>query len=328
MKDIELVKEMDDSIGPNTIFYTLKLKRTRTQADVFEKMRKSIKKKGATKKWNYVIDDNSMIINFGDDRSEDFCISFDEKKSCTGFCKVYFPINGENYENEKKSEFKALLNMIWSARSMFSKMEITDDYGQATEFMENKKYKLSLRELTDKEYTRIRELYDSGITKHPDMIMAIIRQDLNMAENERWQDHINVNIPFASDHLKHTYSCMWAFWETYIYETSAYQNIRVMEHPSYDEEFSGCWFSTAAFMFSVDELYRFKLSDHGNFGVKHAQISNFYLNKVYPQLNTMSDGFEKCCLAYRFFLSFFQRMIFVGLNLLAGKIILRITNIS
>lgn len=301
---------MDNSIGPDTIFYTLKLKRTRTQAEVFEKMKKSIKKKGATKNWSYVIDNDRMIVDFGDERSENFYISFDEKKICNGFCKVYFPINGENYDDEKKSEFKALLNMIWSARTMFSQMEITDDYGQATDFMESKKYKLSLRELTDEECTRVRELYDSGITSYPNMIMAIIRQELNMSENENWYDHINVDIPYASEHLQDTWTSMWGFWETYIYETAAYKDQRVKGHPAYDQEFSGCWFSVAAFTLSTDELYHyrdyFKLGDNSSFGVKHAQIRHFYQDKVYPQLDTMSDGFDKCCLAYRFFLSVYD----------------------
>ncbi len=308
---------MDNSTGPDTIFYTLKLKRTKTQIEVFEKMKKSIKKKGATKKWNCVIDNDCMIIDFGDEISENFCISFDEKKICNSFCKVYFPISGENYDDEKKSEFKALLNMIWSARTMFSQMEITDDYGLATEFMESKKYKLSLRELTDEECTRVRELYDSGITNYPDMIMAIILRDLNMSETENWYDHINVCIPYASEHLKETWSCMWGFWETYIYETATYQDIRVMEHPSYGMEFSGCWFSVAAFTFSVDELYHYRDLDHNSsFGVKHAQIRRFYQDKVYPQLDIMSDGFEKCCFAYRFFLSVYE---FCGFKFVGRK---------
>ncbi|MCM1107157.1 MAG: hypothetical protein NC355_09480 [Blautia sp.] len=124
--------------GPDTIFYTLKLKRTRTPAELFEKIIKSIKKKGITKNWSYTIDKEHQLltVDFGDEMSESFCITFDDKKICSDFCKVYFPIDGELFDNEKKSEFKALLNMIWSARTMFSKMEISDDYGLATDFLE------------------------------------------------------------------------------------------------------------------------------------------------------------------------------------------------
>lgn len=300
---------MGNSTGSDTIFYTLKLKRTRTPMDVFEKMLKSVKKKGATKKWTCIIEEDTetMCIDFGDNRSETFCLSFDEKKICDSFCKVYFPINGELFDDEKKSEFKALLNMIWSARTFFSQMDISDDYGLAAAFMESKKYKLSLRELNEEEAVRVHTLYDSGITKHPDLIMAIIREDLLMSPDEKWYDHINVKIPFASDHLNSKDSCMWGFWETYIYETAEYQDQRVMYHPAYGSEFSGCWFAVAAFVFIVDELYHYRdfcfLGDNRSFGVKHAQIRHFYQDKVYPQLEHMPDGLDKCCFAYRFFLS-------------------------
>ena len=53
----------------DTIYYKLKLKRTRTPAEVFEKMRKCVKKKGATKDWTCEIDPNgtSMWVDFGED---------------------------------------------------------------------------------------------------------------------------------------------------------------------------------------------------------------------------------------------------------------------
>lgn len=300
---------MNDSSGPDTIFYTLKLKRTKRPIDVFEKMSKSIKKKGATKKWSFFIDEDNQIfqIDFGDSRSETFVLSFNEKKICEGFCKVYFPINGELFENEKKSEFKALLNMIWLARNMFSQMDISDDYGQAVDFMESKKYKLVLRELTEDEKTFAHELFDSGITNYPDFIMAVVRKGLEMPPEEKWYEHINVKVPYGADNLNDKINCMWGFFETYVYETAEYKGERVMYNSDYSSEFSGLWFSVAAFTFIADEIYRFRnyfrCNDNVSFGVKHAQIRRYYKDKIYPLLDSMPNGFEKCCLAYRFFLS-------------------------
>ena len=42
---------MSDIKDSTTLFYNLKLKRTREPVEVFEKMAKSLKKSGAAKKW-------------------------------------------------------------------------------------------------------------------------------------------------------------------------------------------------------------------------------------------------------------------------------------
>lgn len=293
----------------DTIFYTIKLKRTRKPIEVFEKMQKAIKKKGATKRWIYTIDneDQSMTIDFGDDESETFCLSFNEKKICDSFCKVSFPIEGELFEDEKTSEFKALLNMIWSAKTMFSQMDITDDYGIAEDYLESKQYKLSLRELTEDELALAHELYDSGLTKHSDFIMAVIYRDLEMSPTDKWSDHVNVKIPYATKSMEEPSSCRVSFFHTYVYETAEYKNKRVIHNIDYYMEFSGLWFSVHDFTLMLEELYLFRdfyfyFSDF-SFGVKHAQMRRFYRNKIFPQLDQLPDGFEKCCIAYRFFLS-------------------------
>ena len=297
---------MQNELGPDTIFYTIKLKRTKTPVEVFEKMQRAVKKKGVTKKWICDIDNENqvMTIDFGDERSETFCLSFDEKKICDGFCKVYFPINGELFDDEKKSEFKTLLNMIWSARKMFSQMDITDDYGIATDYLESKKYKLSLRELTEEELALAHELYDSGLTEHPDFIMAVIYRDLEMPLTDKWYKHVNIKVPYAAENMEDETACMWPFFETYVYETAEYKNERVMYNDEYGLEFAGVWFSVNDFILMVDELYRFRNCEYDfTFGVKHAQMRRFYKDKIYPLLDNMPDGFEKCCIAYRFFLS-------------------------
>ncbi|MDE7231040.1 MAG: hypothetical protein K2N56_11225, partial [Oscillospiraceae bacterium] len=148
-----------------TIFYTLKLKRTRTPAEVFEKMSKSVKKKGATRNWMCKYDDQSFTIEFGDEKSETFCICFNEKKVCDSFCKVFFPLSGEEFDDEKKSEFKALLNMIYSVRTSFAEMKITDDYGVSESFLDTKVNKIALRELTEEETERAKRLFADGRTE-------------------------------------------------------------------------------------------------------------------------------------------------------------------
>lgn len=81
---------MNETVGPDTIFYTLKLKRTREPMEVFEKMIKSIKKKGATKNWTYGIDNDIFTVDFGDGMSECFLVQFDENKICKVFVRFIF----------------------------------------------------------------------------------------------------------------------------------------------------------------------------------------------------------------------------------------------
>lgn len=292
----------------DTIFYRLKLKRTRTPMEVFEKMKKSVKKRGATKNWVATIDEEKemMSIDFGDEMSETFVLHFNNKV-CDTFCKVYFPLEGELFEDEKKSEFKALLNMIYSARTSFSEMTITDDYGLAEDFMESKKYKLDLRELTEAEMQHVKELYDMGFQKHPDLIMAVIYEGLEIPFGEDFRKYVNMKIDYAEDNLASNEHALWPFFETYLYETAEYKNQgRVPYVPEYGWEFSGIWFSVGAFTLIIDELYRFQNWPGLPFGVKHAQLRRFYKDKIYPLLDADGDDFEKCVLAYRFFLSAFD----------------------
>lgn len=62
----------------DTIFYSGKLKRGRSPLEVFDKMRKKIKKVGPTKDWVCKIDEDkrSLCINFPDGRSESFVLTF------------------------------------------------------------------------------------------------------------------------------------------------------------------------------------------------------------------------------------------------------------
>ena len=71
---------MSDLRESTTIFYKLKLKRTRKPKEVFEKMAKSVKKRGATKSWICKYNEEGFRIDFGDEYSETFVISFDDKK--------------------------------------------------------------------------------------------------------------------------------------------------------------------------------------------------------------------------------------------------------
>lgn len=297
----------------DTIFYKLKLKRTRTPMEVFEKMQKSIKKKGPTKKWVCTIDEghNRMMIDFGDEKSENIVFDFENKVS-EGFSKVDFPIEGELFENEKKSEFKALLNMIWSARTSFSEMEITDDYGLAEDFIESKRIKIKLRELTEEETTRVKRIYDKGITGYADLITAIMMEDMNIPENDDPMKHLNYEVNTLSFDQEPEMVC---FIETYIYETAEYKDQGQLKNiPAvFYYNPSAVYFSVYAFIHGVQRIcryqshvYRSDIINHRSFGVTDAQCLKFYNEKFIPVFEVEEDTYNKCILAYRYFLSIYD----------------------
>ena len=314
----------DARYGPDTIFYTMKLKRTKTPAEVFEKMKKCVKKKGATKDWRCTVDEDNNVftVDLGDGMSESFCVSFDENKICRGFCKVYFPTSGELFDDENKSGFKALINMLLSVRTMLSQLEISDDHGIAADYAESRKYKLRLRELTDAEQKFAREVFDSlpeynRNTDHPDFIAGVVYRSLGIPMNESFDKYINRNIMSGQSGVV---PCLKTnpMFETYLYETSEHKGIRLSECPRLEYTTGAAGSDVCSFILAASELYCFR--DHyrewstiASFG-KYAAIHKFYRDKVYPMLDTMPDAFERCLTAYRFFLSAYEYcgFVFVG----------------
>ena len=287
----------------DTIFYTLKLKRTRTSEEVFEKMKKSIKKKGPTAKWKCNIIDNGMIIDFCDDESETFCLYFENNKA-EGFCKVGFPLEGELYEDDKKSEFKTLLNMIYSARTFFSEMKITDDYGLAEDFMESKEFKLTLRELNDEEIERAKRVFNSGYVKYSEFLVKILYDYLDIPYAEDYQKYINQSV-VCSDYGEEEKKSLESFIETFLYETSEYRDVgRIYLNLDYYGELNGLWFSVYAFFLMINEFITNK-GEEGTrgFGVKHGQLRKYYKRKFVPEFEKIVNDYDKCIYAYRFLVS-------------------------
>lgn len=305
---------------PDTIFYTLKLKRTKTPMEVFEKMQKSVKKKGPTKNWICTVDNENerMEIDFGDGESETFTLDF-KNKIANDCCKVYFPLEGELFDDEKKSEFKALLNMIYSAKAMFSEIIITDDFGLAEDFMQSKYCKITLRELDNIELERARKVFGSGYTDHNDFIMAIIYDLLGIPFEDDYRKHINPKVSLADaqkklqpfDPLNAIYERQ-AFFETFLYETSEYKGQgRLSQVPDYRlNDMSDVMFSVFAFISGIEELYLYKnyyyKNDNRSFGAKHGQVRRLYKTKFLPLLERECDDFKKCVLTYCFFVSVYD----------------------
>ena len=177
----------------DTIFYRLKLKKNKTSADVFSKMQNSIKKKSAAKNWNCTISADSMTIDFGDEKSETFVLHFNGLMA-DGFCKVDFPLVGDAFDDDKKSEFKLLVAMFYSVKSLCQKIELSDDYDIASELFDSLDYKMVFRELLPNEKQRLDRLYTLGYTSHEDFLLAVFAEEIGLPEDFEWENVLNPDI--------------------------------------------------------------------------------------------------------------------------------------
>lgn len=307
----------------DTIFFTLKLKRGRTSGELFEKMKKSVKPRGATKNWVCETDGNgeTFSINFNDEKSEAFVLSFNEKNVCEGFCKVYFPLEGDDFDDEKKSEFKALMNLLYSARTFFSEMEISDDYEITASFLDSKKYKITLRMLNPQETRRAERIFNSGHTELREFIIALLFDLRGLDFTEDYKSAINMNTASAGlvEQYEKEYQAFGfaneaflfrAFVDSFLYETSEYQNEGLLRKTQayFDSDFNSVLFSVSAFQIGITQLIgmdRFRAAD-----VKSGQVLRLYEHSFLVLCKEEKDAFNKCVLGYRYFISIYEYLGF------------------
>lgn len=285
----------------DTIFYKMRLKRNKTVSDVFTKIQKTIKKKGPTKNWTYSVGDNEMIIDFGDNKSETFVLTF-TKKEANGFCKVAFPMGGELFDDDKKSEFKAFIAMLHSIKSCCSEIEVTDDYDIAEEMFNSLDYTLIFRELNETEQSRVERLYSLGYTNHEDMLLAIVAEDLGLPEDFNWQDYLDSRLKLIGE----VFPKISVIFEYYLYKAVLLKKKPLSENERY--RFASGYGDPPA------EVYTFALGVGAMFNCynfientwgRGAQVTKYYKDKFLPIFEA-SDGIDRCVLAYRFMVSVFD----------------------
>lgn len=294
----------------DTIFYKLRLKRTRTPAEVFAKMQKAVKRKNAAKNWVFTVDSENgcMSVDFGIEESETFCLHFDDKKNCDGFCKVFFPLAGELFEDEKTSGFKALIDMIYAARNSFAKMEITDDYGISESYLDTKVNKIALRELNDDEAKRAERLFREGHATVREFITALMLDYRGLPYSGDFMPYINRYIGnrplgFWADGYVELWELFGAFVDSFLYETAEYQDKgRLSTVRDYYGDLNGVHFSVSAFIYGVSLITGYSTNERAC-DPKSVQALRLYQNKYRPLTETEKSDLGKCVLAYRFFVS-------------------------
>ncbi len=297
----------------DTIFFSMRLKRTRIPAELYEKLQKKIhKKKGPTRKWECIYDPDreSISIDFHDDKSETFYFKLDKKKTYDGFCKVYFDLGEGLFE--KSSEFKALLDIFYSVKGYFNTIEFSDDYGLAAGYWDSKRFKFAYRELTAEEYKRVEKWYAQGYTKHEELLRAIMAEDMEMPYQE-FVNYENPEIAEARNRGKIQNTLV-----TYLYEASEFRNEgRVCEIPEYafglgdPSKYAFCMWAFEegiAWIFCDGSGYESKitLEKHWCNDPRTSQIDLVYREKFAPLFIRETDAFQRCVLAYRYFMSVYE----------------------
>ena len=308
-------------IMSDTIFYSITLKAGKNTEQVFEKIKKAVKPKGVTAKWQVSAEGQSLWIDFSDGASETFCLSFD-KGNAAGACKVAFPMGGELFENEKKSEWKKLIAVLHSLRPLCSVISVDDDYNIAAEYFKSLDYPFGMRELSAEETVRLDRLFGQGFTNYEEFLLQIFSEDTRREYPKQWKDAL------CSCSLLTGISDIGAVWETYLYDTSALKN-KTLREIYYQRN----WYPVRgkyllggdppsevyAFCFGVGRLFSAYDTIDNTWG-RGANLTKYYYDKFLP-LFQQADSYEKCRLAYMFMLSVYDycKFQYVGKDVISER---------
>lgn len=288
----------------DTVFYSGKIKRGKTVADVYGKMVKGVGKKGITGNWELTLDGNTMCLDFHDDNSDAFCLECNEKGEFDGFFKTAF-------EPLTTGEFEAFFDLLYKAKALFGKIEIKDDYGIAENYWNSKKYKITMREPGEKEYLRWKSIYDNGTVKHEDMLRFLMAEDMGMSP-EAFADYKNYDL---NDWTEGDFPPVYNMLEKYLYETAAFEGKRLCEMPDMEYfDLGKVSFSVFAFLQGVSLVFtdgtgesdRLETVKKRAFSEKDAQTVMLFNDFFLPAYEKCEGEFEKTLLVYGYFLSVYD----------------------
>lgn len=296
----------------DAIHFKGKIKRGKRPLEVYEKISKAIKKKGPTKNWRCMVTEDQLRISFEDDESEVFVLEINEKGEFDNFCKVGF--FGCEYE-ERQKELYALLDALYTAKSMFRTIYIGDDYGISENYWDSKRFKLNLRELTDEELERVKRIYDDGCTTHEEMLRTIMAEDMGMTVSEL-RGYMNIDVEFYGELLPAIFPTL----ESYLYETATIgKQGRLCELSGYEYYESGnIPLSVYAFLEGIADVF-FDGTGHGTaislekksvMGPKAAQVGLFFREKFAPEFLKQETPLDRCIMVYRYFVSVYDYLGF------------------
>ena len=298
----------------DTIYYSLRLKDYKTPKHAIARILKKVRPKGVTANWTVEVKELSVAVFFHDGESEPLTLSF-RKKEASGSCKVAFPTEGKLFENEKKSEWKALIQLLHSLKPFCAEIEVEDDLKLAGAYFSSQDYKFDIRELTPAETERLDRLYSQGFTDHEAFLFQIFAEDTGRDSLPDWKAAIH---PYTK--LSDPFPQIGEFWETYIFETSTLKGecLRAI----YKNDVYAIHGKKVISGDPPAEIYTFALGVGMLFSCydfidntwgKGKNVTLYYNDKFLPLFHA-ADAYGKCKLAYQLFVSIYDycKFQFVG----------------
>lgn len=279
--------------------------------EIYKKINNYIK----TYKINFICEkeNNNICIKFKDDISDDFVLDLNKNKF-SGYCRVGCD------EKEGENSLEKLLDILFSIKMVFSKIELEDDYSICKSYWNNKKIKIVLLEITEEEETMIKNIYDNGTKNYRRFIIEYLAKSINCnsykelyinsnAVEEKW--HIDLNEESLNEEM-----CERVF-ETWLYETTEYKKSRFYLNEFFNKDniveymaLNAVAFDMVAFVYGILRIISNDWDKdrwRSSFGVRDGQVKRFYRGKIVPLLEEYkNNSWEQCVIAYRYLKSILQ----------------------
>jgi len=286
------------------INYNVKIKGKYTVEEIYTKIKNHLKK---NKIWNCEKSDTNIIIKFNDNVSDDFVL--DTNKKFSGYCRIRYE------EDIVDSTLEKLLDMLFSIKSIFSILEVYDDYSICESYLKNKAIKIKLIDLTEKELEKVKNIYDEGYNDYRSFLLMCIAKDLNLKSHNDLYINSNVIEFTYYDKIEKLYeNLMLMIFETWLYETTIYKTQdRFYKNQFYNINNKVEYKALGAVSFDMYALCNGVLSiiskeyrKNSSFGVRDANVQKFYREKVLDMLKQEENNFEQCVIAYKYLKSILE----------------------
>lgn len=294
-----------------SLYYKGKIKRGREVADFFETLQKGIKKP-FKKKWVITedVEHKSFIIDFNTDECGIFELKLTDKNEFEGFC--YMDIGDETEDGTGLGEnIKALLDMFYKAKSYYNSFSVSDDYEICANYLENKKYRCTYRELNQIEKERVLRLFEAGNQTHREFLIALMSEDMNMDKN-KFLEYIIDDTKFYDGFSVNKYEKEMIGVLNFLWETTTFKKDGIILC-NYPEEFfydiNALFFAVYPFAEIMKVLLKYDESQ-GKMEIRnrHAcpqdkQMDLLFCDFFLPAFLNCDNALSKCMETYRFFLS-------------------------
>lgn len=286
------------------ISYNGKIKAKFTVDDMYAKIQNYIKKNKINKTWTCQKEENCISINFNDAVSDEFILDVNTNKF-SGECRVNYD------ETIEESTLEKLLDMLFSIKGIFSKIEIDDDYSICESYLKNKEIKIQLLDLNEQDLEKVKKIYEEGYKEYRVFLLMCIARDLNLKTYKDLYINSKVSHFGACEKIERIYEDMTLqIFETWLYETTTYKKERFYNNEFYNinnniayQALGSTGFDTYACCHGIQSIISKNYVKERSFGVRDAQVQKFYREKIIDMLKNQENEYEQCIIAYKYLLS-------------------------